>query len=537
MREAVTEVTQRLVADSAEATRAVRASASEASTVLGRAISEIEGMFGARANSVTEALELRTREFNDVLGARSGELAALLDSRSNSLLRTLEQRGSELVEAVISRSDEASRTLLESGERVASSFVTTNDKLRREVAEIAERLSHSNELLNSLLASTSDNLEKIETQLNSGTAEFRAAIGHAVEATQLSSTELTGQVTNLRGVSKDIIEGVGAVVKRFEEQGSSLAGASRTLAEINRQIQSTVEERRPALEQLTSSLKQRSEELDGLMKSFTRIISETLKTAEERAAAVSRMLTENTAAATKGVIENFETMNRTAGTESRKASEAVREANKTLIAEMGQAISEASKRFSEATREMRQATQQLQQDLETTREEVRRGVLEIPEEAREGAEAMRRVVGDQIKALSELSEIISRHGKTLDLSSPALGEPRVAVGAESYARVPEIDTPASAARNGARSAGPTAPRGGQRTPVPRNGGVKPAPTEGVEDGWVSDLLRRASNDEEAATPTVERRQPEANGAACYGGTRRCGFARRNLGRDRARHRP
>ena len=38
---------------------------------------------------------------------------------------------------------------------------------------------------------------------------------------------------------------------------------------------------------------------------------------------------------------------------------------------------------------------------------------------------MRRVVGDQIKALSDLSEIITRHGKTLDLSSPALGEPRM----------------------------------------------------------------------------------------------------------------
>ena len=49
-------------------------------------------------------------------------------------------------------------------------------------------------------------------------------------------------------------------------------------------------------------------------------------------------------------------------------------------------------------------------------------MLELPEETRESTEAMRRVVGDQIKALSELREIIARHGKTLDISSPALGE-------------------------------------------------------------------------------------------------------------------
>ena len=75
---------------------------------------------------------------------------------------------------------------------------------------------------------------------------------------------------------------------------------------------------------------------------------------------------------------------------------------------------------------MRLATQELQHDLNITRGELKKGVLEMPEEARESAEAMRRVVSDQIKALSDLSEIISRHGKTLDLSSPSLGEPRMA---------------------------------------------------------------------------------------------------------------
>ena len=154
------------------------------------------------------------------------------------------------------------------------------------------------------------------------------------------------------------------MVKRFEAQSLSLTEATRHLAEVNRQIETTVEERRPALENLAAGLRTRSEELDGMMRSFTRIISETLKTAEERATAVSRMLTENTASATKGVIENFETLNRTAGTESRKAADAVREANRSLIEDMGSAIAEAGKRFSEATREMRGATQELQRDLE-----------------------------------------------------------------------------------------------------------------------------------------------------------------------------
>ncbi len=372
-------------------------------------------------------------------------------------------------------------------------------------------------------------------------------INHAVESTQLSASELGDQVTRLRDVSGDILGSVSDVVKRFEEQSASLTTASHNLAEVNRQIETNVQERRPELESLTANLRSRSEELDSLMKSFTRIIAETLKTAEERATAVSRMLSENTATATKGVVENFEAMNRTAGTESRKAAEAVREANKALIAEMGHAIGEATKRFAEATREMRQATQDLQRDLTNTREELKRGVLELPEEARENAEAMRRVVGDQIKALSELSEIVSRHGKTLDLSSPSLGEPHMrslpqpaaAVGGGEAAAIPASGegtgapppptiriagdaTRRAASANGA--APPTAmpkPMVARVQPQPR-----PAPTpasphqpaqpaqpsprstfsmsdDRASGGWVSDLLRRASDSEAAATQPKE----------------------------------
>jgi ABC-type transporter Mla subunit MlaD len=483
--------------------------------VLGRAITDIEQMFGVRANAVTEALEQRTRDFNDVLGARTGELASLLDGRSNTFIRTLDQTGNAVVDLVANRSEEAARTLLNTGERVAASFATTNAALKTDVTEVADRLQRSNDVLNGLLATTADNLGKIETQLGARSNEFRAAVGHAIEATQLSSNELSGQLGKLREASREIVEGVGTVVKRFEEQSVSLSGATKNLSDVNRQIQTTVEERRPALEALTVGLKARSEELEGLMKSFTRIIAETLKTAEERATAVSRMLTENTATATKGVIDHFENMNRTAGSESRKAADAVREANKSLINDMGSAITEVSKRFAEATRDMRQATQEVQRDLSITREELRRGVLELPEEAREGAEAMRRVVGDQIKALTELSEIINRHGKNFDLSSPTLGEPRIRIDAAAAVNAEPVssayDSGAAQARyspapeprrasNGAMNVSPALAPMAKAPPraVPRQAptALRPTTSDEAGEGWVSDLLRRASTEED-----------------------------------------
>jgi hypothetical protein len=133
---------------------------------------------------------------------------------------------------------------------------------------------------------------------------------------------------------------------------------------------------------------------------------------------------------------------------------------------------------------------------------------------------MRRVVGDQIKALSELSEIINRHGKSFDLSSPALGEPRAARMEAVSAEPVSVVAPAiSDAVGQSRYATERRPNGANVQPiakmapraVPRQSPTvlrNAAATDDSSEGWVSDLLRRASTDEETSTPVVERHQTE-----------------------------
>jgi len=49
---------------------------------------------------------------------------------------------------------------------------------------------------------------------------------------------------------------------------------------------------------------------------------------------------------------------------------------------------------------------EMQQELEATRAELRRGVLELPQETAESTAQMRRVIVDQIEALAELNRIV-----------------------------------------------------------------------------------------------------------------------------------
>ena len=61
-------------------------------------------------------------------------------------------------------------------------------------------------------------------------------------------------------------------------------------------------------------------------------------------------------------------------------------------------------------------------ELEATRAELRRGILELPQETAESAAQMRRVIVDQIEALAELNRIVARHGRSLDTAEPARRE-------------------------------------------------------------------------------------------------------------------
>jgi hypothetical protein len=176
---------------------------------------------------------------------------------------------------------------------------------------------------------------------------------------------------------------------------------------------------------------------------------------------------------------------------------------------------------------MRDTTTKIQKELDETRDHIKRGVLELPEETRQNADAMRRVVSDQIQALGALSEIITRHGKTLDLSSPALGEPRniearsvepvaAAVGDDSGGwSGGEAPRPAQARARAPANGGKREPRPAPapsradapaakstaRPAVSRSSAAAPADGED-ERGWVSDLLRRASQDDEASAEPV-----------------------------------
>ena len=87
-----------------------------------------------------------------------------------------------------------------------------------------------------------------------------------------------------------------------------------------------------------------------------------------------------------------------------------------MILEMQSALEEATQRFNETASAMRATAKEVGSELEATRSELARGVMELPEETKSSAAAMRRVVAEQIEALAELNAIVRSQPATHDLN-------------------------------------------------------------------------------------------------------------------------
>ena len=194
-------------------------------------------------------------------------------------------------------------------------------------------------------------------------------------------------------------------------------------------------------------------------------------------------------------------MRETANSESARATEAVRQAQDDIVRELRGALENAMSSFQEAAGDMRKLSGDLNSELNTTRSDIRRGVFELPEEARESAAALRQVVNEQVNALKELASLVSSEGNASDASTrgvtpskPAPAPVRRSSGSAAPAALSaeatalNTDTSADIVRSMENVRQAVAP-----TPAPTARDAEEAPS----GGWISDLLRRASSDDKS----------------------------------------
>jgi len=311
---------------------------------------------------------------------------------------------------------------------------------------------------------------------------------------------------------------------QFATQGRSLAEAVQLLEMSNRRSEETVGSRQASIETLVTTLDARSDDFEQRLQRFSGLLDESLDAATTRTREIASLIAETSNDSVRTIEQQYDLVRSQAEEERKRTSETFNAIYEETSTEAQAMFNQSAERFTTIMQGMKQMAAEMQQELEVTRTELRRGVLELPQETAESASQMRRVIVDQIEALAELNRIVARHGRALDAAEPVRREAEAAYAtgggrAEVRPIRPDISPPPQRQAPQAPQAGlrditgaparrpDRAERPERAEPRPQNPAPGNASNNGRNNGgWLSDLLTRASRDDEppAASPQPAR---------------------------------
>ena len=247
-----------------------------------------------------------------------------------------------------------------------------HEKIRSELTEVLGRLGETNTALQGIVGQASSGLGALDAALAEKLRDMRSAIEQA-------STDLT----RVTGVASSVVGDAQALVGAVDEHSASLAQSASELARTQAELDHTLSARRSSLAELLTQLEARRDDFDNVLTSFSGLVENAFRQSESRAREIGSFLAEASQATAASVEEQFGEIRAATGRERERTAAALRAAYEQANEQMTRLFGEATERFSTAAADIRAMTAEIQRELETTREQVSRGVADLPRETAE----------------------------------------------------------------------------------------------------------------------------------------------------------
>src|SRR5579885_404636 len=399
--------------------------AQEIASTISERTDAINQVLGNRALEMTTGLDTRVARFEEMVVNRLENVANSVESKSIAAADVLAAKIEQTTLGLRNEAAEVERSFTQLAEKVSLTLVdrarevtSAHETLQSNVTGVLEKLNEANSQLKIVLAGVVDNLGPIEGAVADKIVTFQKTIEGTISATNSAIQHMDSQLRDMRDVSGKVLTDVSALTARFEDQGRFLATAVDNMSETHRRIDATLAERREAIEALTSHLSTRSSDLEERLGRFNRLLEEQLAAAENKAQEIAKLVADATANSTQSIVKQYDAIKNTSNEERDRTMLALRSVYESATTEVNTLFRDMNQRFADASRELREVANEVQHSLDQTRQELKRGVFELPHETRESTAAMRRLVADQIKALAELNEVVNRHARGIDHAGP-----------------------------------------------------------------------------------------------------------------------
>jgi hypothetical protein len=383
-------------------------------------------------------------------------------------------------------------------------LMETHSMLRSDSTALFERLREANILLQEVLSGSHENMNAIEHTMVSRVSEFVAAMNDLDKRTGMATAAVEEHLGTFNSSTVKVLHDLGDLSAQFSAHGHSLAEAVALLEESGRRTDESVATRHATIESLVTTLDARTDDFEQRLRRFSGLLDESLESATARAREIADIVAATSNDSVHTIEQQLDAVRNAADEQRKRTSETLSSSYRETAGEVDAMFNQSAQRFTEVIQGMKQMAADMQQELEATRAELRRGLFELPQETAESTAQMRRVIVDQIEALAELNRIVARHGRALDAAEPTRREFEPAfAGAGRVQQQRPARPDAGAGRpvrdiTGAPTRRPDAP---PLSPIPggKDGNGR--------NGWLSELLTRASREEAPPAPPTTPTPP------------------------------
>jgi hypothetical protein len=466
-----------------------------------RNLSALEGALTEKTQSLGQALGERTSVLQTVLHDHTAHMDNTLAERIQALEGILSRRTHNFEVSMTERTKQLDTTLAQRAQALETSIAQQTGSLRDTIDKQAGSMEHT-------LARQAAAIERVVSQ---NSAHLQRSVEELASRSNSGSDALSGQARVLKEVSATLVNQLGGLTKRFEEQGAALVNASRTFEVSNTKMDALMEQRQAGFNKLMENVGARAQELDRMMNSYSNMLEQSLSQAELRARNVTELLAKDSAEKSQVAIREIERLRQDAQTHTAKAVTELQANFSSLSDQVSTQLSALSSKFSDTTRVVRDTTRRAAVDLEAAQTELQRHAKALPETAKQSATAMRRALQDQLSALDALSDISGRHAAASSMSAPEQSHelpareqpqalPAQALPPHDAAFTPRQSfefSPPPAEKSWPQPEPLPAPRSYQPEPAPAQipPFTEPQATERRSQWSLGDLLARASEDE------------------------------------------
>ncbi len=423
-------ITDRLITVSGEFVQNVSKARDDLFALLDSSANEMTSRLDRTAAGMTQQLEASATRIHDHIGATATDVTSRLVEATDKLTVQLDQTSGRLANTGMKFAEIVGST----GTQIISDLGKAHEALSQGLGETTLQITGRFEQDTGLLVGRIDQAAReLDSAANTTAIKLDDAQRKFSRHVETANTYLADQLAGAAGALDERLEGISMqLTGKLEMTGTRIserlddvsALVEKSLDRFNSEMENVLVNRREALDALVADANRKAQEIDTVMTGYMNLIEDSLAASETRSKEISRIVAEQTAAATADLEQQIKKLEISSGGQIDQAARILREQHERAMASMNEMLSSTASDFQQTAQDMRITAQQVVKDIDSARGELKRAILDLPEETRTNADAMRRVVADQIAALNTLAEVVKRQSGVLDASGPGVMLPR-----------------------------------------------------------------------------------------------------------------